>query len=91
LFDLRVKISGTSEATLPAAQRDLVTLHHAQLGFTAVLPRPGARPEAVVTANLGGAVALGTTVVGLPRCVTAHDRDLARRLLPELRRSCASG
>jgi hypothetical protein len=76
-----------TEAALAAALRDLVTLRHAQLAFAAVSPRPGARPEAVVTADLGGAVALGETAAGLMRCVTARDPDLARRLLRELRRT----
>jgi hypothetical protein len=76
-----------TEAALAAALHDLLALRHAQLGFAAVPPRPGARPEAIVTADLGGAVALGETLAGLLRCVTAHDPDLAQRLLGELRRT----
>ena len=74
----------TAEA-LAAAVRDLVTLRNAQLVYDAVPVRTGARAEALVTADLGGAVALGDAAAGLLLCVAAHDAALAQRLSREAR------
>jgi len=77
--------AATTDAALAAAVRGLVTLRNAQLTYDVVSVRPGARAEAVITGDLGGAVALGNAMVGLLRCVAAHDPALAQRLLREAR------
>lgn len=76
--------AGTEEA-LAAALRDIVTLRNGQLGFTVSPSRPGMRREAVITADLGGAVPLGQAVVALLRAVAVHHPDLALRLIREVR------
>ncbi|MAM24973.1 MAG: hypothetical protein CML55_06265 [Rhodobacteraceae bacterium] len=76
--------AGTEEA-LAAVLRDLVTMRNGQLGFTGLDVRSGARPEAMIAADLGGAVPLGQAVVALLRDVAACDPDLALRLIREVR------
>ena len=79
--------SARSAESLDAVLRDLVTLRNGQLLFTVMPGRPGARPEAVITGDLGGAVPLGRAVIDLLRHVADHEPDLAHRLIREVRRT----
>jgi hypothetical protein len=79
--------SALREDVLGTVLRDLVTLRNGQLLFTERPRRFGARPEAVIAGDVGGAVPLGRAVIDLLCSVADHEPDLAQRLIREVRRT----
>jgi len=83
--------AGFEEHTLGRVLEGLVTLMHSRMTFgIARRARYGARPDIVVTGDVGGAVLASDARQALLRLLLRHDRDMAARLAQRVLRRLES-